>query len=203
MQIAGDLIMRAQDFPMADKLAERMAKTLPPELRDEKPGQQIDPAMQAQMQQLQQQLEQMADALGKAGEHVDKLESDKEQAAVANEIAQQSVDVDKFRAETERMKLGSMVENDEAELAAKVEIERIKLEMERVKAESEERLKVIELTGAFPVEEKEPDNTIPNLILANIEAVQTLAASIAQPKQSQVRIVKQADGSFVGEKIEG
>ena len=203
MQIAGDLIMRAQDFPMADKLAERMAKTLPPELRDEKPGQQIDPAMQAQMQQLQQQLEQMAEALGKAGEHVDKLESDKEQAAVANEIAQQSVDVDKFRAETERMKLESTVDNDEAELAAKVEIERIKLEMERVKAESEERLKVIELTGAFPVEEKEPDNTIPNLILANIEAVQSLAASIAQPKQSQVRIVKQADGSFVGEKIEG
>ena len=203
MQIAGDLIMRAQDFPMADKLAERMATTLPPELQDTKPGQQaVDPAMQAQMQQMQQQLEQMGEALGKAGEHVDKLENDIEQATVANDIAQQGVDVDKFRAETERMKLDATVGNDEAELAAKVEMERIKMEIERIKAESEQRLKVIELTGAFPVEPQEPDDTIPKLILANIEAVQLLAESIAQPRQSQVRIVKQADGSFVGEKIE-
>ena len=158
--------------------------------------------MQAQMQQMQQQLEQMGEALGKAGEHVDKLENDIEQATVANDIAQQGVDVDKFRAETERMKLDATVGNDEAELAAKVEMERIKMEIERIKAESEQRLKVIELTGAFPVEPQEPDDTIPKLILANIEAVQLLAESIAQPRQSQVRIVKQADGSFVGEKIE-
>lgn len=44
MQVAGDLVMQAQDFPMADKLAERLAKTLPPELQEQKPGQaQIPP----------------------------------------------------------------------------------------------------------------------------------------------------------------
>ena len=32
---------------------------------------------------------------------------------------------------------------------------------------------------------------------------QELMAHVSKPKQSQVRIVKQADGSFVGEKIEG
>ena len=206
-QVIGDLLVKNMDWPGAEEMADRLKLTLLPavqeDLSKDEGAPEIPPQMKQAMDQMQQQLEQMAEALGKAGEHVDKLEADKEQAAVANEIAQKSVDVDKFRAETERMKLDATVENDEAELAAKVEIERIKLEMERVKAESEQRLKVIELTGAFPVEPTELDNTIPNLILANIEAVQTLAASIAQPKQSQVRIVKQADGSFVGEKIEG
>ena len=206
-QVIGDLLVKNMDWPGAEEMSERLKLTLLPavqeDLNKDEGAPQIPPQMQQAMQQMQDQIKQLGDALGKAGEHVDKLEADHQAALVANEIAQQSVNVDKFRAETERMKLGSMVENDEAELAAKVEIERIKLEMERVKAESEQRLKVIELTGAFPVEEKEPDNTIPNLILANIEAVQTLAASIAQPKQSSVRIVKQADGSFVGEKIEG
>lgn len=206
-QVIGDLLVKNMDWPGAEEMSERLKLTLLPavqeDLNKDEGAPQIPPQMKQAMDQMQQQLEQMGEALGKAGEHVDKLEADRQAALVANEIAQQSVDVDKFRAETERMKLGATMDNDEAELAAKVEIERIKLEMERVKTESEQRLKVIELTGQFPIEEKEPDNTIPNLILANIEAVQTLAASIAQPKQSQVRIVKQADGSFVGEKIEG
>jgi len=35
MQVAGDLIMRAQDFPMADQMADRLAKTLPPNLQEQ------------------------------------------------------------------------------------------------------------------------------------------------------------------------
>lgn len=38
MQIAGDIIMRAADFPMAQELADRLQKTLPPQLQDQKSG---------------------------------------------------------------------------------------------------------------------------------------------------------------------
>lgn len=64
MGVAGDLIMQAADFPMADKFAERLAKTLPPELRDEKAGApQVPPEVQQQMEQMQQQMQQMDQAL--------------------------------------------------------------------------------------------------------------------------------------------
>jgi hypothetical protein len=60
MQIAGDLIMRAQDFPMAEELAERLEKVLPPGLKeDENQGHpQIPPQLMQEVQQMQQQLQQ-------------------------------------------------------------------------------------------------------------------------------------------------
>lgn len=75
MQIAGDLIMRAQDFPYADKLAERLAKTLPPELQDEKEGQgKQDPAMQ----QLAQQNDLMAQELQASADKIEELQGEQE-----------------------------------------------------------------------------------------------------------------------------
>ena len=60
MGVAGDIIMRAADFPMAEQLADRLAKSLPPALQDQKGGAQaqLQQAMQ-QAQQAQQQLQQL------------------------------------------------------------------------------------------------------------------------------------------------
>ena len=62
-QVAGDLIAKAMDWPDADKLAERLAKTLPPNLRnpedmgpEEQQAMQAQAAMQAQQQQFGQQM---------------------------------------------------------------------------------------------------------------------------------------------------
>jgi hypothetical protein len=75
MQIAGDLIMRAQDFPYADKMAERLAKTLPPELQDDKPGQAAqDPAMQ----QLAKQNDMMAQELQASADKIEELQGEQE-----------------------------------------------------------------------------------------------------------------------------
>lgn len=65
MQVAGDIIMRAADFPQAQELADRLKKTLPPGLQDEKEGgkdAQLAQATQA-AQQMQQQLEQMQQSM--------------------------------------------------------------------------------------------------------------------------------------------
>lgn len=78
MQIAGDLIMRAQDFPYADKLADRLAKTLPPQLQDEQGQPQIPPQVSAQLQQLQQQVQQLGQALENAANHAQELEESQE-----------------------------------------------------------------------------------------------------------------------------
>jgi len=56
MQKAGDIIVRSMDFQDADRLAERIAKTLPPGLEDAKGGAKAEVAkLTQQLQQLQQE----------------------------------------------------------------------------------------------------------------------------------------------------
>lgn len=75
--IAGDLIARNMDLPGADDLADRMAKLLPPEMRET--PEDMTPDKAAQMQQ-QQQVQQMAQ----------QMEVTKAQAEVRKEVAQAS-----------------------------------------------------------------------------------------------------------------
>ena len=87
MQVAGDLIMRSQDSPGAQALAERLKKTLPPQLQDEDPNApqtQIPPQVRAQVEQAKQMIaaltQQLHDALGQ-------LDSLKAQADTKIQIA--------------------------------------------------------------------------------------------------------------------
>jgi hypothetical protein len=61
MQIAGDLLIKNMDWPGAQEIADRLKKTLPPNLADDQKKQDIPPQVQAQMQQMGQ----MVDALTK------------------------------------------------------------------------------------------------------------------------------------------
>lgn len=85
MNIIGDLYFEAQDFPLAEKLAERMKKAIPPQLTQEgeRQPQGPDPAQQAAMQA------QMAEMQAK----IKKLEAeayDKTQSAIGKEIDNQA-----------------------------------------------------------------------------------------------------------------
>lgn len=58
LQIMGDLMFKSMDWPMADQIAERFKKLLPPVLQDPKEGQMpVPPQVQMQMQQMQQALQ--------------------------------------------------------------------------------------------------------------------------------------------------
>ena len=60
MQIAGDIIMRNADYPGADKIADRLAKALPPALQEQKSGKDEQLAQVSQQaQQMSQQLQMM------------------------------------------------------------------------------------------------------------------------------------------------
>lgn len=72
MQIAGDLLVKNMDWPGAQELAERLKKTLPPGLAEDKSKKPLPPEVQAQMQQMNQMVEQLT---GKLNE----LQSEKEQ----------------------------------------------------------------------------------------------------------------------------
>ena len=107
LQIAGDLIVKNMDWPGADEIAKRMKLMLPPQIQqaekadsEEKP--QIDPQMEQQMNQMADQMQHMSEALQQA-------QSDKDEA-------QQKLEIEIFRAETERMKVEADIADKQAGL---------------------------------------------------------------------------------------
>lgn len=100
MQFAGDIIAKAQDWPGAQELSERLRKTIPPELlageKDEngqpiQAGPQIPPELQQQIQEGQQQLGQLSQ------ENAD-LKANRE-------IDLQKLKIDAYNARTQRLKI--------------------------------------------------------------------------------------------------
>ncbi len=113
--LVGDLVAKVQDWPMADKFADRLRSALPPQVLEaekakeaEESGQppQVDPA-QAQQQQMQEQVQQAQLQAGmeelqnktaedqakvrKANADADKAEADAETARINTQIAQQKL----------------------------------------------------------------------------------------------------------------
>jgi hypothetical protein len=97
MQVAGDIVMRSYDFPMAEEMAKRLEKTLPPNLLDKKEGE-LPPQVQQQMQEMQQQVEQLGQALEAASNHAEELEAE-------SKSKQAELGIKAFDAETNRLKV--------------------------------------------------------------------------------------------------
>ncbi|WP_024873149.1 portal protein [Tolumonas lignilytica] len=87
MKAAGDLMFKAADFPMAQDIAERLNRMVPPQLKGEGP----DPQVQA----LQQQLQQAQLANQKLMEAMDKYKTERESGMLR-------ANADAYRAETDR-----------------------------------------------------------------------------------------------------
>lgn len=88
MEIAGDLVVKAQDWPGADKFAERLQKAMPAELTSEEEGG-MDPQAQAIVQQLQT-------ALQAAAQEIEQLKTEKS-------LDEEKLRIDWFKAITDRI----------------------------------------------------------------------------------------------------
>ena len=145
MQVAGDLIMRAADFPMANELADRLEKTLPPGLQDKKGQPQIPPEVQQQLQQADQ-MAQMA------AQHIDELTQQLEQAKQGTE-AEMMKEQAKNQREMAALQSKSELQMQQAEIDAQIAIRKAAIEAETKKTiaqmeiESQEELE--EMRGYF------------------------------------------------------
>lgn len=86
MKVAGDLLFKAADFPMADDVAERINRTIPPQIKGEGPSPQ-EQDMQQKMQQMGQMIEHLSQALQDARQG----------------HGQQEVNIRSYEAETKRL----------------------------------------------------------------------------------------------------
>lgn len=96
MQIAGDLVAKAQDWPGAQELSERLKKTIPPQLLDEDENPQQAQAMQ-QAQQAQQQMMQEGMA------RIQELETENAELKSKKEVDLAKIEVDWYKARTDRI----------------------------------------------------------------------------------------------------
>lgn len=102
MEVAGDLLVKNLDWPGADELAERLKKTVPPELRDQQ--QDVPPQLMQAVEQMEQAIQQREEAIGQLQQKITELEESKESEAAKVAIDMANVQIDQYRAETERMK---------------------------------------------------------------------------------------------------
>ena len=101
LQVAGDLIVRNLDWPGADEIAERMKVMLPPQIqqtmKSEEDGQpKVDPQVEQQMNHMADMVEHLTQELQVAQE---KVNSDEDK-----------LDIERFKAQTERMKVIADIE---------------------------------------------------------------------------------------------
>jgi myosin heavy subunit len=178
MAVAGDLVMHSADFPMADKLAERLEKTLPPELRDEKPGQQqqVPPEVQQKMQQHEQQIQQLSQALEAAAGHAEQLEAESKSHKEEVEVKRIEANTKAYEAITKRLSmLGPLLSDIEVrQLAA--ETQREAMEQPDPGRPPAESMGVPEQLPE-PMEYQEPQN-LPN--------TQPATAGFSLPQEGQV-----------------
>lgn len=101
MQIAGDLVMKAADFPMAEQLAERYEKTLAPGLKDDDGKEKPSP----ELMQAQQQVQQLSQALENAFKEVEALEGTQKAGADEIEVKRIQANTSAYEAITKRLQV--------------------------------------------------------------------------------------------------
>jgi hypothetical protein len=102
MQAAPDLVFKAMDFPMAAEIAERLARTVPAQLKDEQGDEKQQLQMQLQqaseqMQQMQAQGQQAQQVIGKMQQRIDQLEIERRGDVVRNQGA---IELERMRQQT-------------------------------------------------------------------------------------------------------
>lgn len=86
MNAAPDLIVKCLDIPYAQEIAERLKKTLPPQLQDQEDGQQpIPPEIQQQLQQSGQMIEQLTATVHKLQDEIDTKQLELRSAETINQ----------------------------------------------------------------------------------------------------------------------
>lgn len=107
-QTIGDLMVRNMDWPGADEISKRLKKMLPPGLADEEEGESPEvQAVKAQAQQVidqaQQQIQAAEQGIAQRDAEIQRLTQEQEQESAKNALELRKLEVDEYRAETERM----------------------------------------------------------------------------------------------------
>lgn len=215
-QVIGDLLVKNMDWPGADDMAKRLKVTLLPQVQsevDKAEGEpQVPPQVEQAMQQMQQQIQAMGQALNNASAQVDGLEAEvakREQALMQEQAKRLKVEIDlqKERAlgeiEDARMELAPKPEPAPQPQPAPMILPDVNGQiagaftpmLETLAASLSSTQEVVAMIAAG-------QQQLMQDMAADREKDDAILAELSRPKTAQVRVVKAADGSFVGERVE-
>lgn len=122
IELAGDLIMKAADFPMAEQIAERLEKALPPGLKDDDKSKPIDP----QVEQLTQQVQRMDQVIEKMSAELE-----------GKDLEREKLEIERLKLDVEREKIPKAQEQNP--VVGEIEVRRADAETRIIEAEALER----------------------------------------------------------------
>jgi hypothetical protein len=102
MQIAGDLVVKAQDWPGSEQLAERLQKTIPPQLLSDKERKEMGDQA-PDMQQIMAAQAQVQEAMQQAQEELQKLQKENFSLKIKADIESKKLEIEEYKAETDRL----------------------------------------------------------------------------------------------------
>lgn len=116
MQIAGDLVVKAQDWPGAEELSERLLKTIPPNLLSDKEKQELGPNAGSNPQQLMQQQAQMQEQLQQCQQELQKLQQENLLIKAKDYARENENQIRVYEAETQRLEAYAQLLKDNLSL---------------------------------------------------------------------------------------
>jgi len=185
MEVAGDKIVRAMDWPGADDIADRIAKTLPPGLAD-KPQDEKDAPPMVQtpngpipLDQAGQMIGQMDHALSQMQQEMEQLESG---------VTKAQIDAS---ARIKVAEINAAAKHDDSELSGMVKILIAKMEQQQAERDA---IKAAADAGAA-MEAKAPAKPTedPNA------ALKEMLAALTKPKRKVMRIMAPSGAVYHGE----
>lgn len=216
MQVAGDLVMRSYDFPMSEEIAKRLEKTLPPGLQEQKGQPEIPPQVAQQLQQSEQQIGQMDQVIQAMQADIEKSQQETNAAKLAAQKAQSEtlslkMEIEKRDAIDEIEAARGYQEPTQPQQAQPAQPQMPPVVLPDVNGALVGALSPIMESIAASIQSNgeavsviaQGQQAMLNQMANDNAVTQAMLSEVARPKQSSVRIVKQADGSFVGEKVEG
>lgn len=224
MPVLGDVWVKMQDWPEADKVAQRLKAMLPPELKAlEEPEEGEDPTVQIAQQnaQMTQQIQAMEQAGMKLQEDLKACQQDLQK--LQSQLMQEQSK--RMKAEIDAQRADAMLDVSEAEKQALTNIQSKNEQNQQPSQPSQPQQPMIlpdvngqlasTLGPALDGVAQATQNTaetiqqmvqmqaeLANQIAMNQQQVAELMAQISKPRESVVKIEKQKDGSFVGTKVE-
>lgn len=209
LQIMGDLMFKAMDWPMADQIAERFKKMLPPPLQEKDGQPPIPPQAQQQMMQMQQLLQAASQKIQEleSGQQtaITKLQASHQESMAKLQADQQmqaqELEFQRRKAEAEiqlaREKAQADLELQRAIAEAELETERMKvagnLEVQKVKLQGDFELKSMQAREpAEPPAEKAPD--MGSMMAPMMTAIGEALKNATGPKN----VIRDANGNITG-----
>jgi hypothetical protein len=102
MSVAGDLVAKAQDWPGAEELAERLRKTVPPQLLSDKEKQEMGPSGQDPAALMQQQAA-MQEQMQQGMQELQRLQQENLVLKTKVDIETRKLLIEEYKAETDRL----------------------------------------------------------------------------------------------------